>query len=465
MTLKQKVGLIAGPSVALVVGLAMLQFSDIPPAAVLTASITVLVIIWWMLEPIPIPVVSLLPLTLLPMCGIITVKDVQQAYGHPLILLLLGGFILSTAMAHSGAHQKIAYSILRVFGGKSGRSLVLGFMATAALLSMWISNTATTLMLLPVALAILDRVNDQRLVAPLLLGTAHAASVGGIGTPIGTPPNVVFLGLYNDHVGDPSMEIDFLQWMTWGIPVVIVVVPLLALWLTRNVNFKTDIQLPDVGNWTTAQKRVLTIFALTACGWVLRKAPFGGWAGLLPEGWHSSDYMVAFFAIVALFMTSDGKGNRLLNWETATKIPWGMLLLFGAGLTIAKAFEASGLSAVLAENFDLLQHLPVLFLILIICLFVTFLTETTSNTATTTILLPILLAAAIAAAVDPKLFMVPAAMSASCAFMLPVATPPNVVVYSSGRFPMEKMAKEGFILNLIGAVVITTACFLYFSNL
>ena len=463
MTNKQLIGLIAGPVLAALIGLAMHQFSDIPPAAVFTASITVLVIVWWMLEPIPIPVVSLIPLSLFPLLGIVTLKDVSHSYGHPLILLLLGGFILSTAMAHSGAHQKIAYVMLRFFGGTSGRKLVLGFMATAALLSMWISNTATTLMLLPVALAILDRVNDKRLVAPLLLGTAHAASVGGIGTPIGTPPNIVFLGIYNDHVADPSLQIDFLQWMSWGIPVVIVLVPLLALWLTRNVNFKTDVQLPDAERWSKAQKRVLLICFLTACAWVFRRAPFGGWSGLLPDAWLTSDYMVAFFAIIALFLTSDGEGKRLLNWETATTIPWGMLLLFGAGLTIASAFEASGLSTVLAQNFTVIEGLAIFLIILIICLFVTFLTEATSNTATTTILMPILLAAAVGAAIDPKLLMVPAAMSASCAFMLPVATPPNVVVYSSGRFPMEQMAKEGFILNLIGVAVISVACFIYFS--
>ena len=319
-------------------------------------------------------------------------------------------------------------------------------------------------MLLPVALAILDRINDPRLVAPLLLGTAHAASVGGIGTPIGTPPNVIFLGIYSETTGN---EIGFFEWMTWGVPVVVLIVPLLALWLTRNVNYKTQIELPKVGKWTRAEILVLAVFTLTAFLWITRKLPepFEGWSYLFGELFSgaTSDYMAAFFAIVLLFLIPDGKGGKLLDWETATTIPWGMLILFGAGLSIATAFTSSGLSEILATQLQALEVLPVIVVVIIICIGVTFLTEATSNTATTTLLLPILGATAVALAVDPRYLMVPATMSASCAFMLPVATPPNVVVFSSGRFPIEKMAQEGFVLNLIGAAVISTMCFFYFG--
>ena len=439
-------------------------WGGLPTAAWITGSVTTLVVVWWMLEPIPIPVTSLIPLFAFPLFGVIEIDDVRAAYGHPLILLLLGGFILSTAMAKSGLHKRLAFVMLRIFGATSGRRLVLGFMATAAILSMWMSNTATTLMLLPVALAILDRINEPRLVAPLLLGTAHAASVGGIGTPIGTPPNVVFLGVYSQTTGT---EIGFFEWMTWGVPVVILTVPLLALWLTRHVNYKTQIELPKVGKWTRAEILVLAVFTLTALLWVTRKLPepFEGWSFIFGEFFSgaTSDYMAAVFCIVLLFMIPDGKGGKLLDWETATTIPWGMLILFGAGLSIATAFTSSGLSKDLATELQALEVLPVIVVVIIICIGVTFLTEATSNTATTTLLLPILGATAVALAVDPKYLMVPATMSASCAFMLPVATPPNVVVFSSGRFPIEKMAQEGFVLNLIGAAVISTMCFFYFG--
>lgn len=451
-------GGILGPSVGALVGLIM-YYSGLESAAIITGSVTTLVVIWWLFEPIPIPVTSLIPLTLFPMLGVLEIGDVSSAYGHPLILLLLGGFILSTAMEKSGAHRRIALIMLHRFGADSPRRLILGFMATAAVLSMWISNTATTLMLLPVAIAIIDQAKDDRFAVPLLLGVAHAASVGGIGTPIGTPPNLVFKGIYEQTTG---LEVGFFEWMTWAIPVVIVFIPLMALWLTRNLGYKTNIQLPEVGKWTVAEKRVMAVFVFTALAWIFRTSPFDGW-----EAWlglpYSSDYMVAFAAVVLFFVIPDGKGSRLLDWKTAERIPWGMLLLFGAGLSIAKGFTESGLSATMAEHLSALGALPTILIILIICTGVTFLTEATSNTATTTLLMPILAAVALGIAVDPRLFMVAAAMSASCAFMLPVATPPNVVVFSTGRFPVSRMVREGVVLNLIGVAIITVVCYLYFG--
>ena len=451
-------GGVLGPSVGALVGLVM-YYSGLESAAIITGSVTTLVVIWWLFEPIPIPVTSLIPLTLFPMLGVLKIGDVSSAYGHPLILLLLGGFILSTAMEKSGAHRRIALTMLHVFGGTSTRRLVLGFMATAALLSMWISNTATTLMLLPVAIAIIDQAKDDRFAVPLLLGVAHAASVGGIGTPIGTPPNLVFKLIYEQTTG---LEVGFFEWMTWAIPVVIVFIPLMALWLTRNLNYRSNIQIPEVGTWTAAEKRVLAVFLFTALAWIFRTSPLGGW-----ETWlglpYSSDYMVAFAAVVLFFVIPDGQGSRLLDWKTAEKIPWGMLLLFGAGLTIAKGFTESGLSATMAEHLSALGALPTILIILIVCTGVTFLTEATSNTATTTLLMPILAAVALGIAVDPRLFMVAAAMSASCAFMLPVATPPNVVVFSTGRFPVSRMVREGVVLNFIGVAIITVVCYLYFG--
>ncbi len=424
--------------------------------AAVTMGITLLTVTWWVFEPIPIPATSLLPLALLPLFGVLTGQQVSAAYGNPLILLLLGGFILSTALARNGAHRRIALGMVNLFGGDSSRRLVFGFMAASAVLSMWISNTATTLMLLPVALAVLEKAEDPKLATPLLLGIAYAASIGGIGTPIGTPPNVVFMGIYSELTGS---EIGFAQWMAWAVPIVIVLVPLIGLWLTRKLDHTGAVDLPKVGPWQPGEVRVLIVFALTALLWITRKEPLGGWTEWMDFP-YSNDFVVAFVAVVALFLIPDGKGERLLNWETAETIPWGMLILFGAGIAIATAFTASGLSQTIGTLLSGLAALHVLLLMLSICLVVTFLTEATSNTATTTLLMPILGAAAIGAGMDPKLFMIPAAMSASCAFMLPVATAPNLIMFSTGRFTIETMAREGFALNFIGAVVIGVGCYL-----
>ena len=315
---------------------------------------------------------------------------------------------------------------------------------------MWISNTATSLMLLPVALAVLEKTEDPKLATPLLLGIAYAASLGGIGTPIGTPPNIVFMGVYEATTGE---NIPFLTWMTWAVPIVLVFLPVMGFYLTRGLTYRGRVELPVVGHWEKAEVRVLLVFALTAFFWITRQQPFGGWTALF-ELPGTNDAMVALLAVVVMFLVPDGKGGKLLDWETAERIPWGMLVLFGAGISIATAFTASGLSETIGAALSGIAHLHLLLLLLIICLAVTFLTETTSNTATTTLLMPILAAGALGAGIDPKLVMIPAAMSASCAFMLPVATAPNVIMFSTGKFSIETMAREGFALNLLGAGII-----------
>ena len=462
-----------GPLAAAAAGL-ILTANGFSVEASIALGVTVLCVIWWIFETLPIPVTSIVPLAVFPMLGVLTMQKTSASYGHPLILLLLGGFILSTAMEKSGAHRRLALTMVRLFGGSGsgagtpgsrqgyltpGRRLVFGFMLASAVLSMWISNTATTLMLLPVALAVLERSEDPDLPIPLLLGIAYGASVGGIGTPIGTPPNVVFMGIYQETVGE---AIGFAEWMSWAIPVVLVLLPIVALWLTRRLGGAAHSQvltLPEVGAWSTEERRVLTVFGLTALAWVTRTEPFGGWSGLLNVP-YTHDSTVALLAVVAMFVVGNGKGGRLLDWETAAKIPWGMLILFGAGISIAAAFGESGLSVAIGNALSGLSAWHVMLVLIVICLAVTFLTETTSNTATTTLLMPILAAAAIGAAIDPRLLMIPAAMSASCAFMLPVATPPNVVVFSTGRIPLQRMAREGLVLNFIGAAAISTLCYL-----
>jgi sodium-dependent dicarboxylate transporter 2/3/5 len=456
MTLsKNFIGLTLGPLLA-VMAFLTLQHLGWPAPACWTAAVTVICAVWWIFEPIPIPVTSLIPLATLPIIGVLTPAQVGEAYGSPLVLLLMGGFILSTAMEKSGAHRRIALGMVNLFGGNSSRRLVFGFMAAAAVLSMWISNTATTLMLLPVALAVIERSDDDNLAIPLLLGIAYAASVGGIGTPIGTPPNLVFREIYWENTG---IEIGFLTWMSWGVPVVLIFVPIIALWLTRRLNHQGHIDMPKVGAWQTEERRVFIVFALTALAWVTRSQPFGGWKTWLDVP-GANDASVALLAVIAMFLIPNGKGSRLLDWETASRIPWGMLILFGGGIAIAKAFVISGMSAALGEALAGIAGWPILAMMAVICLCITFLTEMTSNTATTTLMMPILAAAAIAAGVPPESLMVPAAMSASCAFMLPVATAPNTIVFSTGRFTTSRMAREGAALNFVGVIVISVMCYL-----
>jgi sodium-dependent dicarboxylate transporter 2/3/5 len=420
------------------------------------SAVAVLCVIWWVLEPIPIPVTSLVPLAVLPLTGVLTPAEVGQAYGSPLILLLLGGFLLSKAMEHSGAHRRVALGMVHLFGASSGRRLVMGFMAAAAVLSMWISNTATTLMLLPVALAVLGAVEDkERLAAPLLLGMAYAASVGGIGTPIGTPPNLIFMQVYEETTG---RAITFTQWMAWAVPVVVLLVPLMALSLTRGLRGSLQVTLPEVSSWSTAERRVMWVFGLTALAWITRSEPFGGWRAWLDLP-QANDASVALLAVVVMFLLPDGKGKRLLDWDRAVTIPWGVLLLFSGGICLAKGFVASGLSDMMGGWLAGMASFTPYLLILLVCLVVTFMTETTSNTASTTLLMPVLAASALAAGIAPEMVMVPAAMSASCAFMLPVATAPNTVVFGSGLVTTARMAREGMVLNLLGAAVISLVCF------
>jgi len=451
----KSVALWAGPGLALLAAF-LGQASGQPPDITIVVFVAIVCVVWWIFEPVPIPVTSLIPLAVLPLLGVLTPAEVGEAYGSPLILLLLGGFLLSRAMESSGAHRRIALAMIRLFGAHSPRRLVMGFMAAAAVLSMWISNTATTLMLLPVALAVLDGSADrEKLAPPLLLGMAYSASVGGVGTPIGTPPNLIFMQVYADTTGE---TISFLTWMSWAVPVVLVMVPAMAFLLTRGMSSSLRLTLPTVGRWSVAERRVMLVFGLTALAWVTRSEPFGGWSLWLglPQ---ANDASVALLAVVLMCLVPDGRGRRLLDWERASTIPWGVLLLFAGGICLARGFVSSGLSDLMGLWLAGFTELPLLLLISLICLCVTFMTEATSNTASTSLLMPVLAAAAIAAGIAPQIIMVPAAMSASCAFMLPVATAPNSVVYGSGLVSTARMAREGLQLNLLGVAVISLCCY------
>ena len=466
--------LIGGPTAAAALWLALRIGVQLESAVCWTAAITCLCAIWWIFEPIPIPATSIIPFALFPLVGVLTYKQVATSYGHPIILLFMGGFMLSRAMQKSGAHRRVALGLCGMVGGAGGRWLVLGFMIASAALSMWITNTATTLMLLPIALAVFEQADDEDLAVPLLLGIAYAASIGGLGTPIGSPPNAYFMAYYDqalgDHVRNTGQRLGepwtFAQWMMIGLPVVLVFVPLAWLWLTRKLRKGRRIELPDCGLRTKAETRVMIVLVLTALLWITRRGPFGGWGGFLQQFWGGQneflvgDSTVALFMVVVMFIVSDGKGGRLLDWQTAVKIPWGILLLFGGGLVIGSAFQESGLAGIMGRSFEGVQVLPVWLMIGAICLCVTFLTEITSNTATTVLLMPVLFEAGKVAQLDPALLMAPAAVSASCAFMLPVATPPNAIVFGTGRLTIPTMVREGFVLNLAGVTLITAVCYL-----
>jgi sodium-dependent dicarboxylate transporter 2/3/5 len=425
----------------------------------MAAGLTLLCALWWIFEPIPIPATSMIPLGVFPLLGILDGKQVAQAYGDPLILLLMGGAMLSKAMEKSGAHRRLALLMVNFFGAQDQRRLVFGFMVASAVLSMWVSNTATTLMLLPVAYAVLESNNSasKKLAVPLFLGIAYASSIGGLGTPIGSPPNVVFLKIYAEATG---VNIGFGQWMLWALPVVLLMIPLAGLWMTRNLDRGEPLLLPEVGDWRTEEVRVLVLFALTALAWITLREPAGGWSGWLNV--PSANYAaVALTSVVLMFVLPNGSGGKLLDWESASSIHWGVLLLFAGGIAIAKAFAVTGISEAIGQSLSGVTRLSIIGIIAIVALSVTFLTEITSNTATTTLLMPILAAASLGAGFEPAVLMLPAALSASCAFMLPVATAPNAIVFGTGKMTVEQMVREGFTLNLIGVTVITAVVYLW----
>jgi len=443
------------PCAAVLVGLVLAR-QGVPAPMAITVAMTVLCAGWWISEPVPAPVTALVPLGVLPLLGVLTPVEVAQSYGNDLILLLMGGFMLSKALEAQHAHRRLAFGMVHLFGGSSGTRLLLGFMAATAVCSMWISNTATTLMMLPVALATLERYPDPRLRLPLVLGIAYAASIGGMGTPIGTPPNLVFMRTYEQVTGS---AFGFLDWMMIGVPVVVVFIPLAAWWLGRRLAGTPAAPLPELGAWTPGERRVMVVFALTALAWITRSEPFGGWRQGLGLS-QANDASVALVAVVAMCLVGDGRGGRLLRWEQAASIPWGALILFGGGIALATAFERSGLSAALAGMLGGLHGVSPLLLLIVVCVGMTLLSEIASNTASAVLMLPILAVAATVMEIEPALLMLPAAMTASCAFMLPVATAPNAVAYGSGLVDSAHMLREGAALNAIGLAVIIGLCWM-----
>lgn len=452
--------------------------------AMLVGGLTLWMGTWWIFEALPLGATALLPLAVLPLFGVMNVKLVARPYMHPFILLLMAGFISALAIERWGLHKRVALNILtRSTGGPSG--LILGMMVTTAVCSMWISNTATTLMLLPIALALVHRAEQEAgpddpgvgaFALAMFLGIAYSASVGGLATPIGTPPNLVFLGVYHETFPERP-PITFGDWMLMAGPLVIVLIPLFWFMLTRLLSRVPDelpvaakpilvAELDALGTMSRDERRVGLVFVSMALLWITRKITVGGgevigWAPALGIDKFVDDSTVAVTGALVLFAwpSHTKPGERLMDWATAKRIPWEVVLLFGGGIALADAFKSSGLSTAIAQSLTDLAGLPAIALIAIIALAVTFLTEVTSNTATSTILMPVLAAFAVAADLAPEMVMIPAVLSASCAFMLPVATAPNAIVYGSGKVPIRAMVRTGVWLNLVGALAITLWCY------
>ena len=455
-----KLGLWLGPVLAGIV-LALPAPEGFSFPAQMLAAITALMATWWMTEALPVAVTSLLPLALFPLFGIGDAKTVAVSYGHDLIWLFFGGFQLAFAVESCGLHRRIALALVRVVGTRADR-LVLGFMLASGLLSMWLLNTSTTLMMLPVAMAVAGAIEpdgDGPFGRALMLGLAYAASVGGMGTYVGTAPNGVFAGIASDR----GFALSFAEWMQFAAPLSVLLIFLIWFYLTRVGSKVPRTALPDdhpaklalaedLGRWSRAEKRVLAIFVLTVAAWILRK-PVVGWLELPPKA--ISDSTIAICCAVSLYMVR-ADGSPLLTWSVSKRTPWHILLLFGGGFALAGGFKATGLSAFLGGGLAIaVEGMPLFFVILSVVLLVTFLTEVTSNTATANVLLPIIADLAISMGLAPPQLMLPATLAASCAFMLPVATPPNAIVYGSQLFRIGHMVRAGVWLNVGTGLVIT----------
>jgi sodium-dependent dicarboxylate transporter 2/3/5 len=421
--------------------------------------------IWWISEVVPIAVTALLPIILFPSLNILNIQETGSNYGHKYIFLFIGGFILANAIQKWNLHKRIALNIILKIGGSTDK-IILGFMLATGFLSMWISNTATTVMMLPIALSVINQLNDHPdtlenenkvFGKALMLGVAYSASAGGIATLIGTPPNLIFAGFAQDNF---NIEISFFQWMKIGLPISIVLMVFIWLLLTKyafklnKVGFpggKEEIKrlLFKMGKISNEEKKILFVFTLTILCWIFRKNTINL---LIP---NFDDSMIAISSAIILFiLPSKDKKEPILKWKDAVTIPWGILLLFGGGLSIAKGFQSTGLDTWIGEQLTFMTFTNSFIIILIVVAGVNFLTEMTSNMATTAMLLPVMIPIANLMQINPYLLLVGTTLAASCAFMLPVATPPNAVVFGSRLLKISDMVKAGIMINIFSIILI-----------
>ena len=467
-TRHQKIGLWLGPTIGLI--LIMLPPPEtMPLRAWHTAIAAILMAIWWCTEAVHVSVTAIVPLAIFPLLGIGDIKTVAAPYANPIIYLFMGGFVIALAVEKWDLHKRIALTILTSVG-KSGPAIVGGFMLASAIISMWVMNTSTTLMLLPIGVSVVkivsesaDELNDTQkhnFQLAVLLGIAYSATIGGMATIVGTAPNAFFVGFMKEN---GFTEIGFGQFMLVGFPLTLVMLPLAWFAITHIVfpiKFSTSDATrnhlyklrADLGLMSIAEKRVSVVFASAAFLWMTRPLlnMLSIFAGL-------SDAGIAMIAATILFLIPSANKNDpyLMKWETMSKLPWGLLILFGGGLSLASSVAQTGLADWIGESLVVLGGAGTIVLVIVITTLIAFLTELTSNTATTGTFLPVVAALAIGINVDPLIFALPATLAASCAFMLPVATPPNGIVYGSGYIRIPEMVKAGFVLNIIGIVVLS----------
>lgn len=495
ITLFRRAALLAGPVLGLLVVLVLpaetVHDTGLREGLSLQAractGVATLMAVWWLTEAIPLSATALLPIVLFPILGVLDVKGTTARYGDSIIFLFMGGFLLALAMQRWGLHKRIALMTILLVGTQPKR-MIAGFMVATALLSMFVSNTATAIMLVPIALSVVEMVkaqggyqeNDQRLASfatCLVLAIAYSASIGGVGTLIGTPPNMVLAGIAREQLG---IEIGFARWMLLGIPIVLVFLPIAWVYLTRFA-FPDQIerieggrklirdQLHHLGPMSRGEWSTFIVFTLTASLWIIRPLLQRLGVSLTPENADPSllasalvnlnDTTIAMGGALILFLLPADREHRVLDWKTAEKLPWGILILFGGGLALAKGISTTGVDAYLGSLFVGLKGVHPLVITFLVTTLVIFMTELTSNTAITNAILPVLISAAAALDMDPLMLMIPASLAASCAFMLPVATPPNAVVFASGHISIARMARAGFAMNLlaVGVVVLASA--------
>jgi len=457
-------GLLAGPAIFFLIILLAPEDVLTPEAWKVIASAAWMVI-WWVTEAAPIPVTALLPIILFSITGVFTIDEATAPYANKIIFLFMGGFMLGLAMERHNLHKRIALNLIKKTG-TNPNGIILGFMLTTAFISMWISNTATTVMMLPIALSITDLLNvkgttdkgKQRFALALMLGIAYAANIGGTATIVGTPPNVAWVGFMDTMV---NIEVSFARYLLVGVPVAVIMLTITYLLLTR-VLFKTSVknlsestqvidnQLQELGPMSRGERTVATIAICTALAWILR-SNLNAWfdTKLL------SDALIAMIGAVAMFIVPISlKENKfVLEWEYTRKLPWGILLLFGGGLTLAKAMEKTNLVQVAGELISS-GNINQFVLILLLCTFMLFMTELMSNVALTVIFIPVVLGISISLGVNPMFLSLPVTLAASYAFMMPIATPPNAIVFSSGMIKVKDMIRAGFFLNIIAIIVL-----------
>ncbi|WP_233079426.1 SLC13 family permease [Rheinheimera soli] len=454
-----RVLLLCGPLLLLLTILLPPPAAQMSQPAWMVTGLMAWMVLWWITEIVPIPVTSLLPMIFIPLLGIDKLDAATSPYAHPLIFLFLGGFFLSIAMEKTVLHKRIALKALSMVGSSPGLQIA-AVMAVTAFLSMWMSNTATAVMMLPIGLSIIAMANastQDHFGKAVLLGIAYSASIGGIATLIGTPPNALLAAYLSKSYG---IQISFADWMILGVPLALTMLVVCWVWLTK-IHFrmpKTDLaqndtpaQLKALGEMSRSQKLVLMVFALAALSWISQQW-LVKWTGL-----PVSDTVIALCAAALLFVLpgEKGSGTALLEWKDSQNLPWGVLLLFGGGLSMADQIQKTGVAELLAQQLQLLEGVPPVLLLVAVTSLIIFLTEVTSNTATAAAFLPLLGPVAISMELSPLYLVVPAALAASFAFMMPVATPPNAIVFASGKLQIKDMVRAGLVLNLVGIVAIS----------